>query len=403
MLARTRPILLASLLAALLGCAPKNVTASSSVSPPVAAEPPPIDAGLAIDMEDPMSCFGCHPAVVAEWQQSMHSHAHHDADPLYAAMRTFRLAREGAGLSAKCASCHNPRAVENPDAPAGRAGVSCATCHNLAQVHAGRNGAAALERPGDGMLRGSHDLDGGLTPAHPTGPRLEALADGTTVCLACHAEERNKAGVPTCSTGMEHASVKDAASCTSCHMPEVAAPNGPQTTRTTHRSHIFAGPHRAWYQKDSALLESGVAVSGRFEKDRLLVSLKNQTSHAFPTGFPARMAVVVLRGLDRKGAEVWRNVTSQPMKEHPEAVLNMVYAGADGGTVLAPYGVRVARDTRLTPQETRELAVAVPKQVTQVEVSVKFWLIAPPAAAVLGVAELAEAKPVELQRVVVKR
>ena len=275
----------------------------------------------------------------------MHSRAHHEADPLYGAMRSLRLAREGAGVSAKCASCHNPRAVETPDAPAGRAGVSCATCHNLSQVHAGRNGAAGLERPGDGVLRGPNDVAPGVTPAHPTGPRQEALVDGSTVCPVCHAEERNKAGVPTCSTGVEQASVKDAASCTRCHMPEVATPSGPQTTRTSHRSHVFAGPHRAWYQQDTKLLEGSMAVSGLFEKDRLLVSLANQSSHAFPTGFPARMAVVLLRGLDRKGAEVWRNVSGQPLKEHPEAVLNKVYVDADGGTVLAPYGVRLARDS----------------------------------------------------------
>ena len=91
------------------------------------------------------------------------------------------------------------------------------------------------------------------------------------------------------------------------------------------------------------------------------------------------------------------------MKEHPEAVFNKVYVDADGGTVLAPYGVRLARDTRLGPQETRQLTVDVPKQVATVEASVKFWLVAPPAASVLGVSELAEAKPVELLRTVIKR
>jgi hypothetical protein len=382
-------------------CSPKRVVVAAEESH--AGPASPVDAGTAVDLDDPLSCVGCHPAIVAEWTESMHSQAHHDADPIYGAMRSLRMGKEGAAIGERCANCHNPRSPSSPDAPAGRAGVSCATCHNLAHVRSGAAGAAALEWRSDGLLRGSHDLDAGLTPAHPTGAKFEPLADGTTVCLACHAEEKNKAGVPTCSTGAELASAGETRSCSSCHMPEVAAPNGPQTSRTTHRSHVFSGPHRAWAQKDTSLLETAFKASGRFEKGAVVVTLENLSGHGFPTGFPARMAAVVLKGFDKKGAEIWRNVTKEPMKEHPEAVLNVVYAGADGGTVLAPYGVRIARDNRLKPKETRELKVLVPKAVVQVDVSVRVWLVAPMAAAALGVAERPEARPMELPRAAILR
>lgn len=391
-------------LALFAACAPKHLPPSETPSVQASPVVDDADAGVAVDLDDPLSCMGCHPAVVAEWRESMHSRAHHDADPLYGAMRTLRMGKEGAAIAQRCATCHNPRSPADTESPAARAGVSCATCHHLAAVHPGAAGAAALERAAGTMLRGSHDTDAGVTAAHATGPRFEPLADGSTVCLACHAEEKNKAGVPTCSTGAEMTAAAETRSCASCHMPEVAAPNGPQSPRGTHKSHVFAGPHRAWEQHDTSLLASAVQASGRFEKGDVVVSLTNQSGHGFPTGFPARMAVIVLKGFDQKGVEVWRNVSKEPMKEHPEAVLNVVYAGADGGTVLAPYGVRIARDNRLKGKETRELRVAVPKSVAQVEVAVRFFLIAPPAATALGVAERPEAKPVELPRVaVIKR
>jgi hypothetical protein len=62
---------------------------------------------------------------------------------------------------------------------------------------------------------------------------------------------------------------------------------------------------------------------------------------------PATCAVPQ-QGLDATGAEIWRNVKGEPMKDHPDAVLNKVYLDADGGMTLAPYGVKISRDSRLT-------------------------------------------------------
>jgi hypothetical protein len=58
---------------------------------------------------------------------------------------------------------------------------------------------------------------------------------------------------------------------------------------------------------------------------------------------PATCAVPQ-QGLDATGAEIWRNVKGEP----PDAVLNKVYLDADGGMTLAPYGVKISRDSRLT-------------------------------------------------------
>lgn len=345
--------------------------------------------------DDPQTCTPCHATVVAEWTESMHSRSHHDKDPIYAAMRTLRIGKEGEDIAEKCATCHHPRALTDVASDVALAGVSCATCHNLAEVKPGEKGAAALVAGAEGVMRGPTDIAADSSPVHGTGGKLAAIADGKTLCLACHAEEKNKAGVPTCTTGVEMSEAKDDRTCVSCHMPPVATPAGAASPRESHASHAFLGPHRAWLQQDTSLLAGAVGLSARFDGADVVVQLENKSAHGFPSGFPARMAVVVIRGLDATGAEVWRNVKADPMAEHPEAVLNKVYVDAEGKPTLAPYATKLARDSRLTGGETREVRVAVPAEVARVEVALKYWLVAPPAAKALGVSELPEAKPVD--------
>jgi hypothetical protein len=359
------------------------------------------DAGT-VSMEDPATCAVCHPTVAAEFEQSLHRRSHHSADPLYAAMRAFRLAKEGPALATQCASCHSPRDVEDPESLVASRGVTCATCHQLAAVHQGLSGARALERGPAELMRGGDDLDAGASPLHETGPGLSALADGTTVCLACHLEDRNKAGLATCSTGVELASAAVQQPCTSCHMPRVEGPSGPVSARKTHHSHAFAGPHQAWDGTDTSLLASAVKLGGHFDGDRFVATLENASGHGFPTGFPARLAVLGMRGLDARGAEVWKNITGDPMKDQPEAVLNKLYVDAEGAPTLAPYGVKVARDSRLTPGERRTITVAVPANVSTVVLTLRFWLVAPMAATRIGVQGL-EATPREVVVVKVAR
>lgn len=405
MLSPLRVIPLALLLAPAACTSPKatdqNVPAHVTRAREIAAAM--ADAGTKVDADDPDSCAACHTAIVGEWRESMHSRAHQANDPVYAAMRTLRLGKEGPELAPKCSNCHHPRDVADAESKVAKAGVSCATCHNLAEVHAGKKGGEALARGADKLMRGSHDIAADTSPVHGTGPALPAIADGKTLCLACHAEERNKAGVPTCTTGVEMADAKDTRTCVSCHMPEVKAPNGPVSPRATHLSHAFLGPHRAWLQNDPALLREAVAMTGRFDGERVLISLENKSAHGFPSGFPARMAMIVVRGLDAGGAEVFRNIKGDPMADHPEAVLNKVYLDADGAPTLAAYGVKLARDNRLKPGERREIAAVVPSSVKRVEATLKFWLVAPTAAKKLGVDQAPEAKPVEALKVTVER
>lgn len=381
-------------------------SSSPAISAPPAASPSnPLAAPSAvIDPQDPATCEACHAAVVSEWRESLHARAHHDADPVYAALRKLRVEKQGAQIPAQCGACHNPADVADPESKAARLGVGCATCHQLDGVDlaGGKKGVHALVAGPHGRFRGPHDVAAGTSPAHANGPALPALVDGKTLCLACHAEEHNAAGIATCATGIEHAAASEAKPCTSCHMPELAGPSGAASTRDRHRSHEFRGPHLARRRGEPGIVAEAVGLSGRLEGERLVVTLENRSDHAFPTGFPGRMAVVVLRALGADGAEVGRNVTSDAMKEHPEAVLNQGFVGEDGKPALAAFATKKVRDTRLKPDEKRELTWTVPPRTDRVELRLRFFLVPPPMAKAIG-HEGPESSPIELPPVVVKR
>jgi hypothetical protein len=378
---------------------------------PVTAPPPvkvnEIAAALApaivLDTNDPATCEPCHGAVVAEFRESLHARAHHTKDPLYAAVRQLRTQKQGPHIPDACAQCHNPRDPVDHESKAAQAGVTCATCHQLDGVHAGKKGLAALQVGPQKRFRGVHDIADGTAPLHASGPALQELVDGTSLCLACHAEEQNPAGVPTCTTGPEYAASNETKSCTACHMKEVEGASGAViTTRNSHRSHRFMGPHQQQRLATPGLLEEAVGLSGRFDGDQLVATLVNRSAHAFPTGFPARMALLEVRALDAAGKELARNVSTDPLKEHPQAVFNRGFVDAEGKPALAPLAVKQVRDNRLKPAETREVSFGVPAQTAKVELRLKYFLLAPFAAKQLEYAG-PETKPVVLEPVLVVR
>lgn len=371
--------------------------------PPVEVQKVEQTQDILVDADDPVQCAPCHGNVVAEWRESMHSQAHHDKDPIYGAMLAYRMTKEGDDLPQRCGTCHTPRNPAEPNSPESKQGVSCAACHNISAVHieGGQRGSSALVRAENGMFRGGRDIPEGASPVHKTGPALEALKDGKTLCLACHGEMKNAASVPTCTTGLELGGAEG--TCVSCHMPEVAGPHGAVSTRETHRSHAFLGPHRAWLQDDKSILEDAIDLKTSWSGQDLRVTLSNKTGHGFPTGFPGRTAVLFARGLDEVGDEVWRNIDEDPMAEHPEAVLNKVYHDSEGAPVLPPYGEKLARDSRLKPGEERVIEFQVPEAVTQIELQMKFWLIPGKAAETLGIGDHHVATPVVFKEVQISK
>lgn len=349
----------------------------------------------AVDPTNPQTCAPCHGNIVEEWSESMHSMAHQSRDPIFGAMREMRMKKQGPQLGAQCARCHSPVAVEAPESPAAVAGVSCAACHQLSGVEltAESEGAPNLKRVEEVIFRGPHDLAPNASPVHGTGPAAPWLTDGKTVCMSCHSLHTNHNGLAVCSTGQEQVGEAKAEQCTSCHMPEVQGPAGAVGGRATHRSHIFSGPHRLWLQNDDSLMKTAVGLSVRFEGAEVVVTLKNGSSHGFPTGFPGRMALVEVVGEGADGAQVWRNAGKGPMKIDPKAVLNRVYLSGEGKPTMPPFAAKPGPDRRLKSGETRELRYAVPATVSRVKARVKYVLAPPPMVKKLKLGDRPEARP----------
>lgn len=351
-----------------------------------------------IDLDDPSACAACHGAVVEEWRTSMHAHAHHSRDPIYAALRSLRMERQGEAIAGECGSCHHPLAVQNFDSPVAAVGVGCRSCHGVREVLPDGSDHAALAYAEDSRMFGPHDSAPGASPVHGTGPAAPHLVDGVTLCNACHREARNPAGVATCSTGIEHAVQQGPRSCTSCHMPEVEGPSGAVSGRATHRSHAFLGPHRAlrseaWRsEEEGAFLRESVGLEARFDEDALIVILENRTGHGFPSGFPGRLGVVQVLGFDEADQEVFRAWREQP-SEAPSLMLGRFYVDDAGAPAMAAFATELARDSRLRAGEKREARVTVPAGVVRAEVALRYFLLPGPAARVLGLAEAPEAQP----------
>lgn len=388
-ISRARPAAVAGSLVAFALLGGASCRLEPSESPTAAVEPHPVAAKLAkrietpIDVDEPETCAVCHAAVYGEWTESMHARAHQDADPIFGAMRRFRLGL-GQPIEGKCANCHAPRSKVVPEAA--HTGVSCATCHNIEKIHPGEEagGAKQIEFARNDRMVSARNIENGRSPVHSNGPAHPALADGQTLCLTCHGFHRNPAKVPVCTTGSELEQNSEAGTCVDCHMPEVRGPSGAVGRRESHRSHAFLGPHRSFEDRDRRILEDAADLSVRLERGRVRVTVSNRSGHAFPSGFPGRMGVVSVVGRDRRGRTVWKNFDRNPMKESPESVFNKVYADAEGRPTLPPLAKKLLRDSRLKPAEVRTLTFRVPRSVAEVEARLTYRLLPPPAGERIG-------------------
>lgn len=375
----------------LVGIAFVAACGTATTPAPDVVAPEPV-AASAIDLDDPATCAPCHGAVVEDWKTSMHSQAHHANDPIYGAMRELRMAKQGSAVGDKCLVCHTPRAPEAPLSPAATKGVSCATCHASAEIHLDKGPGAKAITFDDTVLRSARDVAPGASPVHGTGPAAPHLADGVTMCRACHDATMTPSGAPACTTGPEFTEVGDDMTCVGCHMPQVEGSSGAVSQRPTHASHAFLGPHHAWRGEPGFLGQSVGLQVGR-DGSVVNIGLQNKTGHAFPTGFPGRLAALVVEGRDAKGEVVWRPTMTAEGTPDPASLFRKVYVDAEGKPVPAPFAKELKVDTRLTPNETRLWSFVAPDGVVTVDAKVVFRLLPPPLAEALGLADDPVAEP----------
>ncbi len=302
-------------------------------------------------------CSDCHRDQAAAWQSSLHAMSLDD--PLYSGMRAWASDEAGETVAAGCATCHSAPLADG----SGRtAGVTCAVCHQATRTGPGPGGLAV-----DPSSPIQADTEAAPDAPHPVAAD-RALAAGR-ICLACHAELHNPAGVPLCTTGPENEAWTGTGSCLSCHMPD--------------GSHAFPGA-------SPELLRRAATVTVAAGPETVVKISNTGAGHAIPTGPVLRQVVLEVRFLDRTGAQVG-DVSTR--------VLARVLGDDDGHAPVPPWrATRVVRDTRLSPGETRAFSFPTPAGAAS-SVARLVYRRAPPAIAQrLGVADLPLLRPYEMAR-----
>lgn len=216
-------------------------------------------------LADVDACGNCHADVASQWRKSAHAFASFN-NPIYrAAVDKVRRDR-GERTSHFCGGCHDPSllvdgAMLQPIAPAdlrAHAGVTCPTCHGIAEARTDGNG--------------SYDLDASPIPVPREGDPESVLRHRARVgratlrtsamCNTCHKAFLDEgSGNAAHLTGQDDATpwarsafagsrgarIDDAGlekDCRGCHMPRVPAVLGdPGAKHGTVASHAFLGGH----------------------------------------------------------------------------------------------------------------------------------------------------------------
>ncbi|MCB1877692.1 MAG: cytochrome c family protein [Chromatiales bacterium] len=336
------------------------------------------------------ACAGCHQEIYQEWKGSMHANASALKDPIHGAM--YRKVAGDPGMEGVtnngkypvCLNCHAPAAAMDGKTnlmalPAYNDGVTCVTCHAMESyqgIHS-ESGGMKLGVKAYSMseeLQGPSGIDRGPTNPqafHPVPMKgNSALMRGPDACLGCHDQRNNAHQVPLCMTGAEFRQA-DSFNCQQCHMAVKIGANG-----KARADHTMAGGHVP------GMVERSVVLTVKADKSEdgvnATVTLRNMLPHNVPTGAPFRNMFLAVTGLDASGKEIWKNFEKHPIKEDPKSMFMLKLLENDDSPASPPTAKKLGSDTRLKPNETREIDYALPAVVTAVRAELYYDLLLPP-------------------------
>ncbi len=350
-------------------------------------------------------CKRCHLDIFRSWEKSMHANSSALKNPLHGAFYQATvgdprqegvLAKEN-GKYPECLNCHAPSAALDKktklDAVSAYGeGVSCVACHSLKRFKGVKGpdgqpqrGIAAYEVATNGLMAPSGinysptkptDSQKGnpaIKPHHPYVREGNPAMRTSDACMGCHEERSNFKGAPLCVTGEEMRASGSFATCQSCHMPKVDGVT----------DHSMAGGHSADMVKRGVVMSINANVDGERIKAKLL--LTNKLPHAFPTGAPFRHMVVKVRAYDKEGQLLWENFKTNPAAEDPQSAFHYVLGNDQDQIAQPPAATKVLANTRLKPNETRELSYDIPgTKVAVVRAEALYNVLAPPLIAQMG-------------------
>ncbi len=337
-------------------------------------------------LESAAACKECHEDIYFQWSSSQHAHSTPANNILFA--KIYELSRKDTGDETKlyCIRCHAPVSQINGDVDLlqeiTNEGITCDICHSIAELSDSPQHWPNVYEPGQ-IKRGP---DGDTNP-EDHGTVYSELFENSRLCSGCHGDmldipgTRSCGNLTICDTDFEwKSSAYPAAgiSCVDCHMAEIP---GQLTTVETEKEfkHSFNGAYSPGKLREAAT----VVLDLRKFEGNIIASVQVENTgaaHLLPTGPPARMMVLKVSALNEAGEELWTNFTDNPAAQDPYAIFHIVFADLGGKVPSMPWmASRIVKDTRLRPEETRQLIYKLPAAgVVTVEAKLLYRL-APPA------------------------
>lgn len=282
---------------------------------------------LAVQVTPTQPCAACHINQAVQHRASMHAESL--KDPLYLAMRAWARDEAGQAAASACMTCHAVGTFE------GRTpGVDCEACHQSRTVAGPKGLTVDTALP----VRARRKADA------PHATVADAQLVSGAFCLVCHAELRNQAGLPVCTTGPEAAENPQGPGCLSCH-----------------RAHDFPGAV-------PALLARAATLAIEPRGGEVVVTVGNVgAGHALPTGSALRQIRLDVVFTDRAGRRVGDNAADTA------ALFARLLQDKDGKSPAPPWrAIGVARDTRLARGELRRLTYPIPEGAAAVAASLTY-------------------------------
>lgn len=322
--------------------------------------------GQKYQLESSEDCATCHENIYNQWIGSMHAKSTLDKDILYNAMYTWAMKDTKGKIAQKCKNCHYPYyfledTTESTQIDKSRP-VDCLYCHAIGDIH---KAPVFSEKKYSSENNTNSDYHIIEKRDHYTNEKI---------CMLCHAELSNPKNVPICITGNEYYNQNTSKqSCQSCHMPVLQGLKSSECDSSESiRAHTFVGPHN----KD--FLYKSLKLYGHFNGDTLNITVDNsEIPHGYPTGTPLRMVLLKVIGFDENNKIIYQNWKVNPVVEDQQAVFARLFEDEENNFPVPPWRAsNVKIDTRLKPQEIRNIKYEVPVSVKSVSAKV-FFLLAP--------------------------
>jgi hypothetical protein len=328
-------------------------------------------------------CKRCHERVYEEWETSPLAKSIHS--PAFRVSLDAYLSSTGGKDKALCFRCHAPHVREFADhvelfveqVKAGSPsldGVACSQCHLIKHVDRAKHPPEPKYEIGGKTLYGPYK-DFVQNLAHQS---MESnLFQKSDLCLNCHQSVPSATNLGKANDLLgnwdQSRAVKSGKECQACHMPQQVGESANGEKKRTIANHSFPG-RIGKLRQEAAKLDVQTRIEG--DKTTVVVKVQSLVPHNLPATHPAWATVVL--NLEIKGKNL-RTVFSD------KRVYGRTYLDAQGQkTVFDFEAAKVAEDTVLKPEETREETFTFPTpkdtKTFDVEVALNYApLTAPPA------------------------